>query len=73
MKRFCCYFTLLFTFLLGSYNGYIALWKQGSTQPLQVFPYSIQSLPPADQARLQQGIPISSWEQLQMLIQDYLS
>ena len=73
MRRWCCYLTLVFSFLLGSYNGYIALWKSGSHQPLEIFPYSVHSLPPADQARLRDGIPISSWEQLQMLMQDYLS
>ena len=67
------YFTLIFTFLLGTYKGYIALWKQGEPQPIQVFPYSVHSLPTTDQARLHQGIPIGSWEQLQMILQDYLS
>lgn len=67
------YLALIFTFLIGSYNGYVALWVDGSTQPAKVFPYSVQSLPPADQLRLQKGIEISSLEQLQMLLQDYLS
>lgn len=67
------YLTLFFTFLLGSYNGYVAPWKTGDSQPVQVFPYSVQSLPPADQIRLETGIPITSSEQLQMLLQDYLS
>ncbi len=67
------YLALIFTFLLGSYNGYVALWKDGAAQPVQVFPYSVQSLPPADQVRLAKGIPITSYEQLQMLLQDYLS
>ena len=67
------YLALIFAFLLGNYNGYIALWKEGSQKPLQVYPYSIRALPPADQARLETGIPVTSQEQLQMLLEDYLS
>lgn len=67
------YLALIFTFLLGNYNGYIALWKEGDSIPLRVFPYSVQSLPPADQKLIANGIPIASQEQLQMLLEDYLS
>ena len=73
IKRRYLYFILFLSFILGSYNGNVALWRSGSDKPLQVFPYSIRSFPPSDQLRLQKGIPIQSWEQLQMLLQDYLS
>lgn len=67
------YLTLIFLIILGSYNGYVALFQQGRAEPVQIFPYSVTSLPPADQALLDQGIVIGSLEQLQMLLEDYLS
>ncbi len=73
MKRYYCYLALIFTFILGNYNGRIALWHENSNHPVQVFPYYVHVLPPADQERLKNGIPIGSPEQLQMLLQDYLS
>lgn len=65
--------TLLMGLILGSHNGYIALWKEGSPEPEKVFPYRVTSLPPADQQALEQGIPIGSAQNLARLLEDYLS
>ena len=73
MKRFSFYLTLIFTFLLGSRDGFIALWNSCDPEPDQVFPYSIASLPPADRAKLEKGIRIHSREELNRLLEDYLS
>ena len=67
------YLALFCLFLLGTYKGYIALWTDKTKEPAKVFPYSVASLPPADQKRLEKGIEISSPEQLYALLQDYLS
>lgn len=67
------YLTLIFLFILGNHNGYIALWKTTDPQPVQIFPYSVSTLPPADQQALEKGIPIASIEQLHRLLEDYLS
>ena len=64
---------LLLGFILGSYRGYIALWHQGQTEPVRVFPYSVASLPPADQSALEKGIVIGDEKELARLLQDYLS
>ncbi len=72
-NRSYLYFTLLLSILLGTYQGRVALWSEDSTIPIKVFPYEIQSLPTADQALLERGIPISSREQLVYLLEDYLS
>lgn len=64
---------LFFAFILGSHNGYVALWEGNDPQPKKVFPYSVSSLPPADQQRLKEGIPIESKEELIRLVEDYLS
>ena len=67
------YLALICLFLLGSYKGYIALWTDESKEPAKVFPYSVQSLPPADQKKLEKGIKLSSADDLYALLQDYLS
>ncbi len=53
--------------------GKIALWNGDDPEPVQVFPYSAASLPPADQRALEIGIPIGSRAQLNQLLEDYLS
>ena len=61
------------TFLLGVHDGYIALWKEGSPEPAEVFPYKASLLPEADQERLEKGIRIESKKDLLELMEDYLS
>lgn len=64
---------LLLTLLLGSHKGYLALFPAGSTEPMQIFPCPVTSLPPSDQAALQEGIPIRSETELAQRLEDYLS
>ena len=64
---------LLLSFLLGTHNGYIALWESGSTEPLKVFPYRTEMLPKTDQEALSEGIRIDSSLKLAEYLQDYLS
>ena len=61
----CCY--------LGLYNGHIALWTSGSDMPDHIFPYSAQLLPWQDQLALRQRIACPSQEELNRLLEDYLS
>lgn len=67
------YITLLFGFLLGIRDGYIALWKDGNATPIRVFPYRAEYLPEADQRALENGIHIDGEEELKPLLEDYLS
>lgn len=64
---------LLLGFLLGIYEGKVALWKDNQKQPLRVFPYKASMLPKQDQQALKKGIHIENIQQLQQLIEDYLS
>lgn len=64
---------LMFYLILGSYKGYIALFDEGSTEPRQIFPNQIITLPEEDQQRLAEGILVRSERQLQQLLEDYLS
>lgn len=63
---------LIFSLFLGNYYGRIAL-LDGSGQPKTVFSQAVASLPAADRAALNRGIPIHSREQLLELMEDYLS
>ena len=67
------YSTLFLAFLLGSYNGYVALWQSGCPEPAEIYPYPVSLLPPADQAALEQGIPAADSLELAQLLEDYLS
>ena len=64
---------LLFGFILGVYEGKIALWRDNQEKPMKVFPYQVSILPQADQQRLQQGIHVDSLSELYKLVEDYLS
>ena len=72
-KHNIIYYTAALFFLLGIKDGYIALWKDNSVVPLEVFPYKAQLLPPEDQRALEKGIRINSHEELMTLLQDYMS
>lgn len=61
----CCY--------LGLSGGHIALWESKDSEPAYVFPYSAQLLPQKDQKALYDGIPCPSREELNRLLEDYLS
>lgn len=60
-------------FILGCSNGYVALWRQGQSSPLRVYPCRVSTLPPADQYALGRGIIASNEEELAHLLEDYLS
>ena len=74
MRRIACWLPiLLLGFLLGIYDGKVALWIDGFSKPYYVSEYSAQVLPPADQQRLAEGIKIRDREELNRLLEDYLS
>ena len=64
---------LIFGFLLGIYEGKVALWKDNHKEPVKVFPYEASCLPETDQERLRQGVHVDSLSELYKLIQDYFS
>ena len=73
MKQQLFCILLLFGYLLGIQDGFVALWKDGEAKPMEVFPYPAAALPPLDQEKLGKGIPIDSMEDLHSLLEDYLS
>lgn len=73
MKRSVLYLSLVFTFLLGIHDGYVALWTDSTEKPAYVFPYQASILPEPDRKALEEGIPIENNAQLQAILEDYLS
>ena len=71
-KRLLC-MTAACGLILGSWKGHVALFEKGAEEPSQIFPCPVDSLPPADQSALEQGIPIRNQRDLQQVIEDYLS
>ena len=72
IKHLICHI-LLFAYLLGVKDGFIALWKDDIAEPLRVFPYRADSLPPEDQKALSRGIKFDKKEDLLAILEDYLS
>lgn len=68
-----CSLLLALYLVLGSWKGYVALFQQGKSEPRQIFPTQVSSLPEADQQALEQGIVVRSDKKLQQLLEDYLS
>ena len=59
--------------VVGSWKGYVALFEEDALEPWQIFPTRITSLPPADQAALEEGIKVLNQRDLDRLLEDYLS
>ena len=64
---------LLLSLTLGCFRGYLALFDKGASEPKQIFPCQVSSLPDADRQALEKGIPVRSQEELNRLLEDFLS
>ena len=59
--------------VVGCWKGYVALFDPGETEPRQIFPTQVATLPQADQEALEAGIPVRNQRDLQQLLEDHLS
>lgn len=73
MKKRIVSLALMLYVVLGTWKGYLALFDRGKDEPRQIFPTMVTSLPPADQAALEDGIVVRNQRDLQQLLEDYLS
>ncbi len=60
-------------YIIGEYNGKVAVYKYGEMNPEEVFEVYIDSLPKNDQELLRRGIEIHNQAELLKLIEDYTS
>ena len=60
-------------YLLRSYEGRLAVFRQGCDTPELIFDVYTRLLPPADRDRLETGISAPDYETLTRLIEDYIS
>lgn len=63
----------LFSILLGIHDGKIALWKDDDPEPYKVFSYRADLLPDDARNALHKGIRVESKEELNRLLEAYLS
>lgn len=59
--------------ILGNWKGYVAIFEKGASEPRQIFPTTVASLPESDQQALEKGIIVRNQRDLQQLLEDYLS
>ena len=59
--------------VLGSWKGYLALFDEDAAEPRQIFPCKVETLPPADQQALENGIRIRNDRDLNRMLEDFLS
>ena len=72
LSQLCCSFLML-SFLLGAYRGRLALWKDGESHPCKVFPCPVAVLPRAVQEQLKAGIRLETMEDVNRLLENFLS
>ena len=70
-KKHIIYCILALGYILGTHNGTLALLYDGV--PVQTYPCEVSTLPEADRALLEQGLPIDSLNELTERLEDYLS
>ena len=73
IRKKSVYLLAVLSLILGSWKGYVALFEKNHQEPLQIFPYKVSSMPLADQAALEQGIPVRNQRDLNEILEDYLS
>lgn len=60
-------------YLLRSYDGRLAVFREGSDTPEMIFDVYTRLLPQSDRERLEEGISAPDYETLTRLIEDYIS
>ena len=59
--------------VLGSWKGYVAVFRPDKEEPWQIYPTPVSTLPEADRKALEEGIVVRSDRKLQQLLEDYTS
>jgi hypothetical protein len=67
------YSALLLGFLVGSYNGKLAVWKGDDPEPYRVYPCPVYLLPKQEREALEKGIRIDTMEDLGNFLENFLT
>ena len=67
------YLALILTFFLGLQEGNISLWQSGCDEPMEVFPYRAETLPPAVRSALEKGMAFASSDDALETVENFLS
>ena len=59
--------------ILGTWKGYVAVFRPGNTEPWQIYPSPVAALPESDREALEAGITVRNERILQQLLEDYTS
>lgn len=73
MRKYLHYTILMLYLVLGTWKGYVAVFEKGASQPRQIYPCLVSTLPHADQQALETGIVVRTERHLQQLLEDFLS
>ena len=72
LSRLVCFF-LMMSFLLGVHDGRLAMWKDEDPTPCKVFPCPIIVLPKQVQQQLKTGIRLQTIDDVNQLLENFLS
>lgn len=64
---------LMLTFFVGVHNGRLALWKDDDPTPCKVFPCPVLLLPTKVQEQLKYGVRLETIEDVNRLLENFLS
>lgn len=59
--------------VLGTWKGYVAVFRPGKEEPWQIYPTLVSTLPEADRKALEEGITVRNDKKLRQLLEDYTS
>jgi hypothetical protein len=60
-------------YIVREHEGHIAVFQADATEPQIILETQVKFLPDYDRRQLREGIPVSSYEELTALIEDYIS
>ena len=60
-----------FAYMVKEYDGMVAVFRGGSNLPDEILDCPLDSLPPEEIQRVKEGIPVSSEQELQKLIEAF--
>lgn len=64
---------ILLGFLIGTYNGRLAVWKGDDPEPYRVYPCPVYLLPKDERDALRRGIRIDSMDDVSDFLENFLS